>query len=127
MDNFNFSVSVSINISDDAKTFIRECIKALSGNNVTISKPNAGGTVPAKAEQFDNVTANVKLANNAMPVKPVGVELKFTVDDVRKALSEKINDHRAEIKAKLTEFGAPNVTKLDPSFYGPMLDFIKSL
>lgn len=49
------------------------------------------------------------------------------IEDVRKALAEKVNDHRAAIKDKLTALGAPSVTKLDPAKYQEMYDFLKSL
>ena len=49
------------------------------------------------------------------------------IEDVRKALAEKVNDHRAAIKDKLTTLGAPSVTKLDPTKYQEMYDFLKSL
>lgn len=49
------------------------------------------------------------------------------IEDVRKALAEKVNDHRASIKDKLTSLGAPSVTKLDPAKYQEMYDFLKSL
>lgn len=69
--------------------------------------------------------------------KPKAAELKvpakkaesssLTIEDVRKALAEKVNDHRATIKEKLNEFGAASVTKLEPSKYQEMYDFLKSL
>lgn len=52
---------------------------------------------------------------------------EVTIKDVREALSEKVDQHRAAIKTKLTSFGASNVTSLDPSHYGEMLNFLKAL
>ena len=46
---------------------------------------------------------------------------------MRKALASKVANHRAEIKDKLDEFGAPSVTKLDPAKYQEMLDYLNSL
>lgn len=46
---------------------------------------------------------------------------------MRKALASKVANHRAEIKDKLDEFGAPSVTKLDPAKYQDMLDYLNSL
>ena len=51
----------------------------------------------------------------------------ITIDMVRKALSEKVNDNRASIKEKLTSLGAPSVTKLDPSKYEEMYNYLISL
>ena len=42
-------------------------------------------------------------------------------------LAQKVNEHRGVIKQKLNEFGAPSVTKLDPSKYDEMYNFLKSL
>lgn len=50
-----------------------------------------------------------------------------TLPDVRKALGEKIEDHRAAIKAKLAEFEAKNVSTLDPSHFDEMFEFLQSL
>ena len=42
-------------------------------------------------------------------------------------LAQKVNEHRDTIKQKLDEFGAPSVTKLDPSKYDEMYNFLESL
>lgn len=63
----------------------------------------------------------------AAPVEPQPAVCKIDIEDVRKALAEKVNDHRDAIKQKLTELGAPNVTKLDPAKYAEMYDFLKAL
>lgn len=49
------------------------------------------------------------------------------VEDVRALLAEKVDDHRMEIKKKLTELGAPNVSALDPEKYVEFMEFLKSL
>ena len=51
----------------------------------------------------------------------------ISIEDVREALSKKVATHRSEIKEKLTELGAPSVTKLDKSKYSEMLNFLNSL
>lgn len=56
-----------------------------------------------------------------------GVSVEISIDDVRKVLSTKVKDNRTEIKAKLTELGAPNVTKLDPEKYQEFVDFLNDL
>lgn len=61
------------------------------------------------------------------PEPEQAVDPDVTIEDVRAALSEKVNNHRDEIKAKLTELGAVSVTRLDPSKYQEMYDFCKSL
>ena len=61
------------------------------------------------------------------PTAPAESQPKIDIEDVRKALTEKVNDRRGAIKQKLTELGAPNVTKLDPAKYAEMYDFLKAL
>lgn len=54
-------------------------------------------------------------------------EKTISIEDVRGALTAKINDHRETIKAKLTELGAKSVTTLEPSKYQEMYNFLNSL
>ena len=42
-------------------------------------------------------------------------------------LAKKVNEHRDVIKQKLNEHGAPSVTKLDPTKYEEMFNFLESL
>ena len=49
------------------------------------------------------------------------------IEDVRKVLASKVNDHRDVIKEKLNELGAPSVTKLAKEKYQEMYDFLISL
>lgn len=58
-----------------------------------------------------------------LAVKPSSIG----IEDVRKILATKVNDHRNEIKEKLNELGAPSVTKLAPEKYQEMYDFLNSL
>lgn len=55
------------------------------------------------------------------------VAQSIKVEDVRALLAEKVDDHRTEIKKKLTELGAPNVSSLNPEKYGEFMEFLKSL
>ena len=59
--------------------------------------------------------------------KPASDAVSISIDEVRSAVALKVADYRQEIKDKLTELGAPSVTKLDPAKYKDMLDFINSL
>ena len=49
------------------------------------------------------------------------------IEDVRPLLAKKVGTHRQDIKDKLTEFGAPNLTALEPKFYAEFVDFLNSL
>lgn len=56
-----------------------------------------------------------------------GTEKAISIEDVRTALTAKVNDHRGVIRDKLTALGAKSVTTLDPSKYQEMYDFLNSL
>lgn len=54
-------------------------------------------------------------------------ETELTINDVRELLKQKFEGNAATIKAKLLELGAENMTKLDPSHYQEMYDFLSDL
>lgn len=103
MEAMKISVEVSVNFSESTQQFI----KSLFGGACQCSNSVA----PAKHEE----------------PKKAPVATSKTIEDVRAELAKKVNDHRDAIKAKLTEFGAPSVTKLDPSKYDEMYNFLTSL
>ena len=89
-----------------------------------------------KTEQFILGLFSGKSVNNAQPAAPAAkpeskpastASDNISIEDVREALSKKVATHRSEIKEKLTELGAPSVTKLDKSKYSEMLNFLNSL
>lgn len=67
---------------------------------------------PSAEEKVDETT------NNASEIK---------ISDLRTLLSKKVDEHRDDIKAKLTELGAKNVTTLDEAKYEEFYTFLKSL
>lgn len=52
---------------------------------------------------------------------------EITVEDVRKLVSSKAKKFRDEIKAKLSEYGANNVTLLDDKHYPDFQEFLTNL
>lgn len=109
MEAIKVEVSVNLTLSNDAKEFIANLVSsALTSSSVQTAKPEAAEPEATKPEA----------------AKP---EVTVTIEDVRKALASKVNEHRSEIKDKLAEFGAPSVTKLDPANYKAMLDYLNSL
>lgn len=52
---------------------------------------------------------------------------EHTLEEVRTLLGEKVNDHRAAIKEKLTALGAKNVSTLEPQNYDEMYNFLFAL
>ena len=121
------SVDVNVHLSEKTEQFI---LGLFSGKSVDNTKPAAPAAKPeskpaataAKPESKPAATAakpESKPANTASD--------NISIEDVREALSKKVATHRSEIKEKLTELGAPSVTKLDKSKYSEMLNFLNSL
>ena len=107
MEPIKIEVSVELNLSEDVKNFVASLVS-------NSPKPAAPAAKPAPAP--------------AKPAeKPAEDKAEVSIEDVRKALASKVANHRAEIKDKLDEFGAPSVTKLDPAKYQDMLDYLNSL
>lgn len=117
------SVDVNVHLSEKTEQFI---LGLFSGKSVNNTKPAA---TAAKPESKLAATAAKLESKPAAPAaKPANTASdNISIEDVREALSKKIATHRSEIKEKLTELGAPSVTKLDKSKYSEMLNFLNSL
>lgn len=50
-----------------------------------------------------------------------------TLEEIRELLSKKVVEHREEVKAKLTEFDAKNLTLLSEEHYDEFKEFLNSL
>lgn len=95
----------------------------------TVSMPQtkpAPTPQPAKPAQAEKPAEPVHSAPVAPAVSSAS-EPQRKIEEVRKALAAKVNDHRDVIKQKLNELGAPSVTKLDPAKYNEMYDFLTNL
>ena len=111
-------VSIELNFSEDVKNFISSLV----------SNPAAPAAKPApKPEPKPAATAPATKPAPKPEPKPAAAEAEISIDEVRKVLALKVANHRAEIKDKLEELGAPSVTKLDPAKYPVMLEFLNSL
>ena len=75
-----------------------------------------------KTENFISSLVSKLISAPAAPAAPA-----LTIDDVRKVVASKAAAHRDEVKAKLTELGAKNVTTLDPSKYQELVDYLNTL
>ena len=144
MEAIKISVEVSVNLSENTQNFI----KSLFGGTVAAvgtqtqksatTKPRATAAAPAKAKPVTTATSEAPAAEApaaeataATPEAPAAAEATAaaskSIEDVRKMLVQKVDAHRDAIKQKLNEFGAPSVTKLDPSKYDEMYNFLNSL
>ena len=114
MEPIKIEVSFTLNLSDDAKNFVASLLSNSSKPATPTAKPvvSTAKPVPVPAKPAE---------------KPAEEKAEVSIEDVRKALASKVANHRAEIKEKLDELGAPSVTKLDTAKYQEMLDFLNAL
>lgn len=140
MEAIKISVEVSVNLSENTQNFI----KSLFSNTVSINelasaiptKPvSQTASVPAPqptpvSKPQAAAPAQTKPAATPAPGAPAAQTASSAskgIEDVRAMLAKKVNEHRDVIKQKLNELGAPSVTKLDPSKYDEMYNFLESL
>lgn len=144
MEAIKISIEVSVNLSENTQNFIKSLFGgAMVTDTTQAQKPApAAPTAPAKpASQPAPAQAPKPQAPAAAPaptksaVTPApgapaaqaASSASKSIEGVRKMLAQKVNEHRDVIKQKLNEFGAPSVTKLDPSKYDEMYNFLESL
>lgn len=144
METIKISVEVNVNLSENTQSFI----KSLLGGSTHRTNPNAtcieGIAATEEARAIDKAKAEEQKKPSApaaapaptkpaatpatsAPAAPAASSASKTIEDVRAELAKKVNDHRDAIKNKLTELGAPSVTKLDPSKYDEMYNFLAAL
>lgn len=127
MEPIKVSVDVTVDFSESAKAFITALFakSSIPASEALVATAKPAPAKPAPAAPAEPEPS--KPAMSAVHAKPAAQTSSITIEDVRKALSEKVNAHRNEIKDKLTELGAPSVTKLDQSKYQDMYDFLIAL
>ena len=125
MEPIKVSIEVNLNLSDAVKAFITGLFSAATQPAATqpaATQPVA--TQPVAAQP----AATQPAATQSVAAQSVAAQPAHkNIEDVRTALAKKVNTHRDVIKAKLNEFGAPSVTKLDPDKYDDMYNFLMSL
>ena len=119
MEPIKVSVDVTVDLSESTKAFVTALFAKSSTTAHVV--PAALAKPAAQAKPVSEAHAAT-----AKPATSAHVST-ITIEDVRKALSEKVNAHRNEIKDKLSALGAPSVTKLDQSKYQEMYDFLIAL
>lgn len=125
------SVDVNVHLSEKTEGFILDLVKSIMPD--VVKAPAAHAAHAAKSESKPVASAAKSESKPAAPAaKPESnpantASDNISIEDVREALSKKVATHRSEIKEKLTELGAPSVTKLDKSKYSDMLNFLNSL
>lgn len=128
MEPIKVSIDVTLDFSENAKSFLasilmqNNCACNPLSTEVPSEQPVVECEAPAATEEPAVKPSEQSTAKPETPTKP-----SVTIEDVRKVLQAKVNDHRAAIKEKLSALGAPSVTKLDESKYQEMYDFLESL
>ena len=92
----------------------------------TASKPKTEKVEEQPQPKVEEV-AEEKPAVEEKADEPTNNEPAIKISDLRTLLSKKVDEHRDDIKAKLTELGAKNVTTLDESKYEEFYTFLKGL
>ena len=141
MEAIKISVEVSVNLSENTQNFIKSLFSGVMATTTTQAQKStpavptkpASQSAPAQAPKSQTPTAApaptkpvVTSAPGAPAAQAVSSASK-SIEDVRKILAQKVNEHRDAIKQKLNELGAPSVTKLSPSKYDEMYNFLNSL
>lgn len=137
MEAIKISVEVSVNLSENTQNFIKSLFgKAVVTTTAHAQKPATA--VPAQAPKPQAPKPQAPAATSAptksvanpvsgAPAAQAASSASKSIEDVRKMLAQKVNEHRDVIKQKLNELGAPSVTKLNPSKYDEMYNFLESL
>jgi uncharacterized protein YkwD len=130
MEPIQISVSVELNFSQDVKNFLTALVSSKAENAPASAAPAAKPVTEAKpvAKPVTEAKPVAKPVTEAKPAAQAETTApEISIEQVRQALTAKVNEHRAEIKAKLNSLGAPSVTKLDPAKYAEMLTFLNNL
>lgn len=128
MEPIKVSIDVTLDFSENAKSFLasilmqNNCTCNPVGTEAPSEQPVVEREAPATTEEPAVKPSEQPAAKPEASAKP-----SITIEDVRKVLQAKVNEHRAAIKEKLSALGAPSVTKLDESKYQEMYDFLESL
>lgn len=133
MEPIQISVSVELNFSQDVKNFLAALVSSKAENAPVSAAPVAKPVTEAKpaakpAPATKPAAPVIKPVTEAKPAAQAETTVpEISIEQVRQALTAKVNEHRSEIKEKLNSLGAPSVTKLDPAKYAEMLTFLNSL
>ena len=123
MEQIKFGVEINLNLSPVAEQFLATLSKAMEqhSNCGPIDDETIKPKKPAKPRPTKQKPANVEPET----VEPETVVV--TIDELRRLVGLKVANNREAIKAKLNELGAPSVTKLDPTNYVALYNFLIEL
>lgn len=115
--NKDIKINISVKLSDDTKEFLM----SLFGKS-DVTKVEVLESEPKSAQKSAPKPASVPKTDTSGKDEP-----SITIEMVRELLSDKVKEHRSEIKERLSELGAPSVTKLSPDKYKDLYGFLLKL
>ena len=118
------TISEAPEAASDQQESLKE--EAAPKKRASRAKPEPEQDVEA-SEAEEPKAEETKTEEAEEPKAEAASEEGIKLDDLRASLSLKVKSHRDEIKAKLTELGASNLTTLDAGKYADMNDFLKGL
>lgn len=119
-------ISVSFSIELNSIEELVSILNCLSSKNHEVHVHADASPAPAESTEEDRKEPEKQQQQDREEKKDERKQ-EITIHELRAALLDKVNDHRAEIKEKLTELGAENVTTLDKSKYYELFNYLKSL
>lgn len=125
-------IEVEINASNSQHITAMNAFLDALGSNGDVADETRGQKNPPKEATKTKKPAkkleNTKDAQEKEPKEqPENSSEKISLTELRAILSTKVNEHRSEIKNKLTEFGASSLSTLESSHYQDFADFLNSL
>ena len=132
MNTIEVNLHVNISLNEDVKSFFTELFGHNHEEQIAKSLQEQPAKQIAKSLQEQPAKQPVKQPEKPSQEQPAKQpesknQSSITIEDVRSALMQKVNEHRDAIKNKLNDLGAKSVTSLDPSKYEEMFDYLNSL
>lgn len=128
MDNIKISVDVNVHLSEKTENFISSLVSKLISAPAAPAAQATAAQAPKTEKPAPAAHKTEKPATVAAPAAQApAAKTELTINDVRSVVASKAATHRNEIKSKLAELGAQNVTTLDPSNYQAFVDYLNSL
>ncbi len=123
-------VKILIDVQDQKQVQALNALFAtLAGEQVPQKNVQAPKQEKPKAEKTKTEPVKEDVAETketpAEETKDDAPEIK--IEEVRALLAKKVENNRSEIKTKLTELGAPNVTALAKENYAEFVEFLNGL
>lgn len=113
---------------------VRKICQVIGANPVTVKTTDVKKPVPAQDVKKPAPAPAPVLKKTEEPEpmpmdanSSLGSDPAVSIRDIRTLLASKVDNNRENIRAKLTELGARNVTGLDARNYDAFYEFLKNL